>query len=214
MKISIKTFCATLFISLFLSCNNGGPEIREGQVATADGTVIDLKAVSKKIKDTSAFASNVKEIHTLIKSVNELAKAIGKKIQQSSSGSDLADDSSNNKDGRLVSGAFKIIFTVKDKATALEGISEVSSGLKMKITDLIGKSTAFLVKLQEKHSELGKTDVNGDVAKKAIDIANGTVDHGASELKALNTTVDELLEAANAELEASIAELTIPAPSN
>ncbi|QBK64105.1 hypothetical protein EZU68_06980, partial (plasmid) [Borrelia miyamotoi] len=77
----------TLFLIInivMISCGSGGPAPKEGQAAKADGTVIDLAKVSKKIKDVVEFATSVKVIHTLVKSVYELAKAIGKKIKQNS----------------------------------------------------------------------------------------------------------------------------------
>ncbi|WP_348649212.1 Vsp/OspC family lipoprotein [Borrelia turicatae] len=42
---------------------------------------MDLKSVSSKITEAVAFAKDVKEVHTLVKSVDELAKPIGKKIK-------------------------------------------------------------------------------------------------------------------------------------
>ncbi|WAZ85695.1 Vsp/OspC family lipoprotein [Borrelia miyamotoi] len=74
----------TLFLIInivMISCGSGGPAPTDGQAAKADGTVIDLVKVSKKIKDAVSFAEGVKEVHTLVKSVDELAKAIGKKIK-------------------------------------------------------------------------------------------------------------------------------------
>ncbi|WEG86193.1 hypothetical protein EZU67_007465 (plasmid) [Borrelia miyamotoi] len=55
----------TLFLIInivMISCGSGGPAPIEGQAAKADGTVIDLKKISKKIKDAVDFAASVKEV--------------------------------------------------------------------------------------------------------------------------------------------------------
>ncbi|AMR76093.1 hypothetical protein A0V01_05680 (plasmid) [Borrelia hermsii] len=49
------------------------------KVAKSDGTVLDLAKISAKIKEASTFAVSVKEVHTLVKSVDNLAKDIEKK---------------------------------------------------------------------------------------------------------------------------------------
>ncbi|AHH05640.1 hypothetical protein CNO14_07310 (plasmid) [Borrelia miyamotoi] len=53
----------TLFLIInivMISCGSGGPAFKDGQTAKADGTVIDLKTVSKKIKDAVGVCSNCK----------------------------------------------------------------------------------------------------------------------------------------------------------
>ncbi|AHH14790.1 Variable outer membrane protein (plasmid) [Borrelia hermsii MTW] len=49
------------------------------KVAKSERTILDLAKISAKIRDASAFATGVKEIATLVKSVDDLAKGIEKK---------------------------------------------------------------------------------------------------------------------------------------
>ncbi|UPA10090.1 hypothetical protein bhYOR_001469 (plasmid) [Borrelia nietonii YOR] len=205
MRKRISAIIMTLFM-VFISCNNGGPELKSDEVAKSDGTVLDLAKISKKIKDAVEFAASVKEVHTLIKSVDELAKAIGKKIQQNTD--TLGIDGAHN--GSLVAGAFQVVLTVKVKLETLAKLDGISSELKIKVDDTKGKAEAFLSKVKTKHTDLGKEGVTDDDAKKAIDKSDATKDKGASELEALNTAIDGLLKAAGGEVEAAIKELTIP----
>ncbi|UVY98939.1 Vsp24 (plasmid) [Borrelia hermsii] len=194
----------TLFM-VFMSCNNGGPELKSDEVAKSDGTVLDLAKVSKKIKEASAFAASVKEVETLVKSVDELAKAIGKKIKN-----DGGLDTEAGQNGSLIAGVHSVVSAVKIKVGALETTSGISNELKTKITEVKSKAEAFLNKLKDGHTELGKKDASDDDTKKAIKKDNSDKTKGASELKALNTAVDALLKAAEGEVEAAIKELTAP----
>ncbi|WAZ72818.1 Vsp/OspC family lipoprotein (plasmid) [Borrelia miyamotoi] len=86
----------TLFLTInivMISCGSGGSAPKEGQASKADGTVIDLLKISKKIKEAFEFAEGVKDVHTFVKSVDNLAKAIGMKIQN---GDILATDNNHN----------------------------------------------------------------------------------------------------------------------
>ncbi|WP_347343312.1 Vsp/OspC family lipoprotein [Borrelia puertoricensis] len=82
----------TLF--LLISCNTSGKNLKDYEVAKSDGTVIDLAKITKNIKDSVAFAKDVKEIHILVKSIDTLANAIGKKIHNDGT---LTDDGSTDK---------------------------------------------------------------------------------------------------------------------
>ncbi|QFP42539.1 hypothetical protein F9Y90_05425 (plasmid) [Borrelia miyamotoi] len=198
----------TLFLIInivMISCGNGGPAPKEGQAAKADGTVIDLVKVSKKIKDAVEFATSVKEVETLVKSVDELAKAIGKKIKN-----DGTLENETDKNGSLLAGAHSVISAVKTKVGALETTSGISNELKTKITDVKSKAEAFLGKLKDKSSDLGKNDVKDTDAKSAILTTDATKDKGAKELGELNTAVDELLKVANDEVESAIKVLISP----
>ncbi|WP_349643006.1 Vsp/OspC family lipoprotein [Borrelia venezuelensis] len=110
------TLCA-LLMTLFLlsSCNTSGNATKDGQAAKSDGTVIDLDKITKNITDSVAFAKDVKEIHTLVKSIDELAKAIGKKIKN-----DGTLDAMAGKNGSLLAGVFQVILTVETKLEQLE----------------------------------------------------------------------------------------------
>ncbi|BDU63421.1 outer surface protein C (plasmid) [Candidatus Borrelia fainii] len=192
-RITLSALLMTLF--LLIGCNNGGAT---GEMATtSDGSVIDLKKVSTDIKNAVVFAESVKEIETLVKSVDELAKAIGKKIQANG----LAADADKN--GSLISGAFQIISTVKTKLEALEQTVGLPNELKAKVTVAKDASKKFLDKLKEENA----TDDN---AKKAIDRNNATKDKGAQELGELNTAIDALLIAADDAVKSAMAGLTTP----
>ncbi|QFP42481.1 hypothetical protein F9Y90_05080 (plasmid) [Borrelia miyamotoi] len=189
-----------------ISCGSGGPAPKDGQASKADGTVIDLKTVSKKIKDSVEFAASVKEIEILVKSVDELAKAIGKKIKNNG-----GLDTEAGQNGSLIAGVHSVVSSVKAKVGALETKSGISNELKTKVTEVKSKAEAFLNKLKDGHAELGKKDASDDDTKKAIKKDNSDKTKGAEELGKLNTAIDELLKAANGAVTAAIADLTTPA---
>ncbi|ATQ16569.1 Vsp/OspC family lipoprotein (plasmid) [Borrelia miyamotoi] len=168
----------TLFLIInivMISCGSGGPAPKEGQASKADGTVIDLAKVSKKIKDAVDFAASVKEIETLVKSVDELAKAIGKKIKE-----DGTLDTLNNKNGSLLAGAFQVILTVETKLKELEKKNGLSDAFKAKITNAKGVNVLELVnKLKGGHAELEALNTAIDELLKA---ANGAVSSAIAEL--------------------------------
>nr|Q45209.1 RecName: Full=Variable small protein 22; Flags: Precursor [Borrelia hermsii]AAA59221.1 variable outer membrane protein [Borrelia hermsii] len=207
MRKRISAIIMTLFM-VFMSCNNGGPELKSDEVAKSDGTVLDLAKVSKKIKEASAFAASVKEVETLVKSVDELAKAIGKKIKND--GTLEFADADKDKNGSLIAGAFQIILIAEGKLKGLDKEAGISEALKAKVTDAEAKSKAFLAKVKGQTATLGKNDASDDDTKKAIKKDNSDKTKGASELEALNTAVDALLKAAEGEVEAAIKELTAP----
>ncbi|AFI31895.1 Vsp58 (plasmid) [Borrelia crocidurae str. Achema] len=196
-----------MMVVMVMGCNSGGgiKEGEEGKARKGDGSVIDLKTVSKKIRDAVAFAESVKEVHTLVKSVNELAKAVGMKIQN---GDTLAAD--NNHNGGILAGSFQIISTVKAKLDILSETNIISDELKQKVNDSKSKAEAFLGKLKTNHSDLGKEGATDDHAKAAILVTNNTKDKGATELGQLNTSIGELLTAANELVNDAVKELTTP----
>ncbi|WP_349643004.1 Vsp/OspC family lipoprotein [Borrelia venezuelensis] len=202
------TLCA-LLMTLFLlsSCNTSGNATKDGQAAKSDGTVIDLDKITKNITDSVAFAKDVKEIHTLVKSIDELAKAIGKKIKN-----DGTLDAMAGKNGSLLAGVFQVILTVETKLEQLEKKKELSDDLKAKITNVKGEGTGLLNKLKGGHAELGIEGATDENAQKAID-RNGKPDgdKGVAELKKLNTAIDELLTSAEAAVTSAIKELTTSA---
>ncbi|UPA19215.1 Vsp/OspC family lipoprotein [Borrelia puertoricensis] len=205
------TLCA-LLITLFLliSCNSSGNATKDGHAAKSDGTLIDLSAISSNITEAVAFAKSVKEVHTLVKSIDTLAKAIGKKIQN---GDTLGTDANHN--GSLVAGAYSVIEAVETKLTSLEKKVGLSSDLKGKVTAAKNESTSFLTKIKGQNSDLGKEGVTDVHAKSSIDVTDSTKDKGAEELGKLNTAIDALLKAAETAVTAAIKELTSPTkPSN
>ncbi|WP_430644681.1 Vsp/OspC family lipoprotein [Borrelia puertoricensis] len=199
------TLCA-LFLTLFLllSCNTSGKNLKEDEVAKLDGTVLDLKSVSKNITNAVAFAKSVKEVHTLVKSIDELAKAIGKKIK--ADGTDVEDDAGKN--SSLVAGVRSIMLALTPKLGTLEVIDGISDKLKTEIDAVKNKSKSFVDKLKDTSSD--------DDAKKAIDrIGKKDGDKGVAELVALNTAIDTLLKHAEDAVTAAIKELTTSTkPSN
>ncbi|WP_025407151.1 Vsp/OspC family lipoprotein [Borrelia hermsii] len=200
MRKRISAIIMTLFM-VFMSCNNGGSGLKGDEVAKSDGTVLDLAKISKKIKDAVEFAASVKEVETLIKSIDELAKVIKKKVDANG----LTDNNEADKNSSLVAGVYQIITEMDTKLTALEAKS--SESLKVKFEDVKKASKAFLDKLKQSNADLGK---DAD-APKAIGKNDNSGDKGGKELFALNTAVDELLKAAEGEVEAAITELKAPA---
>nr|BAA11305.1 variable major protein [Borrelia hermsii] len=202
-KNTLSAILMTLF--LFISCNNGGPELKGNEVAKSDGTVLDLSKISSKIKNASAFAAGVKEIHALVKSVGEFAKGIGNKVTQNTGVIDA--DAGGNNNGQIIVGAYSLISGLKTQVEELGKKDGISDGLKEKLDDVSKKGTAFLDKVKA-DAELCKKDVTDENAKKALDVNNASKEKGAKELGDLNTAVDGLLTAANGEVEAAIKELT------
>ncbi|ACH94218.1 Vsp/OspC family lipoprotein [Borrelia duttonii] len=195
-----------MMVMMMMGCNSGGgiKEGEEGKARKGDGSVIDLKVVSKKIRDAVAFAESVKEVHTLVKSVEELAKAIGKKIDANGS---LTAEADYN--GSLLAGVHSVISAVNTKLKGLETTDNISDELKVKIVAVGKEGKAFLDKLKEKNADLGKEGAKDTDAKSAIDVTDNTKDKGATELAKLNGTIDELLKASNKILSDVIAELVV-----
>ncbi|WP_349643003.1 Vsp/OspC family lipoprotein [Borrelia venezuelensis] len=209
------TLCA-LLMTLFLlsSCNTSGKNLKDDEVAKSDGTVIDLAKLTKNITDSVAFANDVKEVHTLVKSIDELAKGIKKKIGANG----LEDDAGAGAHYTpLLAGAFSVAATIETKVGELK-ISDSLKGLNEKVKDVEDKVKAFTAKLKNQHATLGlqngaATDEN---AKKAIDrTSHPDGDKGGKELLALNTAIDALLTAAEAAVTSAINALTTSVkPSN
>ncbi|ABF82213.1 Vsp/OspC family lipoprotein [Borrelia hermsii] len=204
MRKRISAIIMTLFM-VFMSCNNGGPELKNDEVAKSDGTVLDLAKISKKIKEASAFATSAKEVETLVKSIDGLVKAIGKKVEGSGS---LGDDGGQN--GSLISGAYSIVSAVSTKLEKLEKQDGVSTELKARVTAAKTASKKFTDTVKGASGDLGKKDASDENAKKALLKSDANGDKGAKDLIALNTAIDGLLKAANETVEAAIAELTTP----
>ncbi|AHH13285.1 Variable outer membrane protein (plasmid) [Borrelia hermsii YBT] len=148
----------------------------------------------------------------MVKSIDELAKAIGKKIKQNSEDLEV-DNGKNNKNGELVAGAFQVMLTVKAKLEKLGDTPEISEELKGKITDSKSKCKEFVDKIKA-DSDISKAEATDEHVKKAIDQVNTPAgEKGGVELVKLNKSIGELLKAAEGEVEAAIAELTTPAKS-
>ncbi|ETZ17275.1 Variable outer membrane protein [Borrelia duttonii CR2A] len=200
----VRVIIMMVMMMVMMGCNSGGgiKEGEEGKGRKGDGSVIDLKGVSNKIKDAVEFAQGVKEVHTLVKSIDELAKAIGKKIKN-----DGGLDTEAGKNGTLVAGVFSVALDVQTKLVALEAKTS-DNELKKQIVDVKTKGNAFIDKMKSKHNDLGKQDsaVTDNDAKAAIDRSNSG-DKGATELSALNVSIDGLLKTVNEVLKTVISEL-------
>ncbi|WP_413814472.1 Vsp/OspC family lipoprotein [Borrelia nietonii] len=107
------------------------------------------------------FSKDVKEVETLVKSICELAKAIGKKIKQNPDA--LGTDGTHN--GSLVAGAFQLVLTVKVKLEKLGNTPEISGELKGKITDSKSKCKEFADKIKA-DSDISKVEVTDEHVKK------------------------------------------------
>ncbi|UPA14288.1 Vsp/OspC family lipoprotein [Borrelia turicatae] len=205
-RITLSALLMTLF--LLISCNNSGTSSKDGQAAKPDGTVIDLSKITKNITDAVAFANDVKEIETLVKSVDELANAIGKKIKDDST---LEDEQNHN--GALVTGVYQLISDVQGKLTKLETGTSKFAGLKEKVVVAKTSSGTLLDKLKG-DNDLRKEDITDAHIKNAIDKIDSTGDKGSRELGKLNTAVDALLTSAEAAVTAAINVLTISTKSD
>ncbi|AHH04155.1 Variable outer membrane protein (plasmid) [Borrelia nietonii YOR] len=117
----------------------------------------------------------------MVKSIDELAKAIGKKIANADQ---LGDEANQN--GSLLAGVFQLMIDVKVRLEVLEKTTGISDSLKGKISDAKTKTIDFSKKLKDSHAQLGVAAAQSDDAKKAIDRTNKPGDKGASELEALN----------------------------
>ncbi|ANF34634.1 hypothetical protein A7978_05135 (plasmid) [Borrelia turicatae] len=206
-RITLSALLMTLF--LLMSCNNSGTSPKDGQVAKSDGTILDLATITKNIKDTVAFAQSVKEVHTLVMSIDELAKAIGKKIQNQDP---VLAAATNDKNTSLMAGVCSVALDIVKKAKALQIPGFIKDqDLAKKVSGVSDAAGAFVTKLKGKHAELGVNDggATNDNAQQAIDISgkpNGQ--NGVKELGALNTAIDALLKAANDAVESAITQLT------
>ncbi|AFI31928.1 Vsp/OspC family lipoprotein [Borrelia crocidurae] len=196
-----------MVVMMVMGCNSGGgiKEGEEGKARKGDGSVIDLKVIGEKIKSAVEFAQGVKEVETLVKSIDELAKAIGKKLKKADG---TFENEVNDNNGQLVVVAYSVISDIDTKLTGLEQKVEISDELKGKIADVKAKSKLFLDKL--KSDELCKKDAKDDDIKKAIERTNADKTKGAKELGDLNTAIDDLLSVANNAIGAAIKELTLP----
>ncbi|WP_215537925.1 outer surface protein OspC [Borreliella bavariensis] len=197
-KNTLSAILMTLF--LFISCNNsGGDSASTNPDESAKGP--NLTEVSKKITDSNAFVLAVKEVETLLSSIDELAnKAIGKKIKNDGT---LENEANHN--GSLLAGAYAISTLIKEKLSKLN-----SEGLKEKIKEAKDCSEAFTKKLKDNHTDLGKEDATDENAKKAILKTDATKDKGAAELEKLFESVKNLSKAAQEVLTNSVKELTSP----
>ncbi len=200
-KNTLSAILMTLF--LFISCNNSGKD-GNASANSADESVKgpNLTEISKKITDSNAVVLAVKEIETLLSSIDELAtKAIGKKIQQNSG---LGVEANRNES--LLAGACVISTLITEKLSKLSG----SEGLKEKIEAAKNCSEQFTKKLKDSHGELGVQNVTDDNAKKAILKTNNDKTKGADELEKLFKAVEVLSKAAKEMLANAVKELTSP----
>ncbi|WNY63293.1 Vsp/OspC family lipoprotein (plasmid) [Borreliella carolinensis] len=200
-KNTLSAILMTLF--LFISCNNSGKDGNSASTNPADESTKgpNLTEISKKITDSNAVVLAVKEVETLIASIDELAdKAIGKKIQQNNG---LGTE--NNHNGSLLAGVYAISTLITQKLSSLN-----SEELKEKIKEAKDCSEKFTKKLETGHAELGKEDATDDDAKKAVLKTNADKSKGAEELEKLFKSVESLAKAAKESLNKSVKELTSP----
>lgn len=200
-KNTLSAILMTLF--LFISCNNSGKGGDSASTNPADESAKgpNLTEISKKITDSNAFVLAVKEVETLVSSINELAtQAIGKKIDQNG----LAAE--QNQNGSLLAGAYAISVLIKQKLDGLKGLE----GLNKEIAEAKKCSEAFTKKLQDSNADLGKHNATDADSKEAILKTNGTKTKGAKELEELFKSVESLAKAAKESLTNSVKELTSP----
>ncbi|WKC84837.1 Vsp/OspC family lipoprotein [Borreliella lusitaniae] len=198
-KNTLSAILMTLF--LFISCNNSGEG--ENSASTADESVKgpNLTEISKKITDSNALVLAVKEVETLVLSIDEIGtKAIGQRIQQDGLDADA------NHNGSLLAGAYVIASLITDKLTGLK-----SEELKDKIDDAKKCSEAFTTKLKQSHAQLGPADgAATDANAKTAILKTDQGDRGVKELNKLIKSVEDLAKAAQEVLTNSVQELTSP----
>ncbi|WKC80252.1 Vsp/OspC family lipoprotein [Borreliella tanukii] len=197
-KNTLSAILMTLF--LFISCNNSGGDSASTNPVDESVKGPNLTEISKKITDSNAIVLAVKEVETLLASINELSKAIGKKIKN-----DGTLDNEANRNESLIAGAYEISKLITQKLSVLN-----SEGLKEKIKEAKDCSEKFTNKLKDSHAELGIQGVQDDNAKRAILKTHGNDDKGAKELKELLKSVGILAKAAQEEIANSVKELTSP----
>ncbi|MBB6208434.1 Vsp/OspC family lipoprotein [Borreliella lanei] len=199
-KNTLSAILMTLF--LFISCNNSGKDGNASNSANESAKGPNLTEISKKITDSNAVVLAVKEVETLLSSIDELAKAIGKKIHQNNGLDTLAD-----KNGSLLAGAYSISTLIAQK---LDGLT-ITEDLKEKIEKAKECSKEFTKKLKESHSDLGKEGATDAHSKEAILKTNSAgKTKGADELEKLFKSVENLSKAAKDLLNNSVKELTSP----
>ncbi|WP_373588980.1 Vsp/OspC family lipoprotein [Borreliella afzelii] len=201
-KNTLSAILMTLF--LFISCNNSGKGGDSASTNPADESAKgpNLTEISKKITDSNAFVLAVKEVETLVSSIDELAaQAIGKKIQNNGLTAE------QNQNGSLLAGAYAISALITKK---LDELTKNSGELKGEVEKAKKCSEEFTNKLKGGHAELGLAAATDENAKKAILKTNGTKDKGAEELEKLFKSVESLAKAAKESLTNSVKELTNP----
>ncbi|QFI15053.1 Vsp/OspC family lipoprotein (plasmid) [Borrelia sp. CA_690] len=198
-KNTLSAVLMTLF--LFISCNNSGKDGSSASTNPASESAKgpNLAEISKKIMDSNAVVLVVQEVEALLSSIDELAKAIGKKLDQN--GLDTEDDHN----GSLLAGAYTISALITQKLNGLK-----NEELKEKIAKAKDCSEQFTNKLKGSHAQLGMENASNDDAKKAIVKTNTPNDKGAKELKELSESVGTLAKAAHETLTNAIKELTSP----
>ncbi|WNY69084.1 Vsp/OspC family lipoprotein [Borreliella lusitaniae] len=198
-KNTLGAILMTLF--LFISCNNSGEsEKNSASTTNASLKMPNLTEISKKITDSNAFALAVKEVETLLLSIDELAtKARGKKIDQNGLG-DMP-----NHIGSLLAGAYAIAALITEKLSGLK-----SEKLKRKIDEAKKCSEDFTAKLRENEQQFvdGADDLHVEDA--ILRTKNPGHNKGALELKKLFESVESLAKEAKKTVTNSIQELTSP----
>nr|WP_015060328.1 Vsp/OspC family lipoprotein [Borreliella burgdorferi]ADD52194.1 OspC [Borreliella burgdorferi] len=198
-KNTLSAILMTLF--LFISCNNSGKD-GNASANSADESVKgpNLTEISKKITNSNAVVLAVKEVETLLASIDELAnKAIGKQITANGLNAQAGQN------GTLLAGAYAISVLIAEKLNILK-----NDELKEKIEDAKKCTKAFTDKLKSSHGNLGQA-ADDDNAKKAILKTNQAgKDKGAEELEKLFESVRALSKAAQDALTNAVKELTSP----
>ncbi|WKC79330.1 Vsp/OspC family lipoprotein [Borreliella tanukii] len=202
-KNTLSAILMTLF--LFISCNNSGKgDSASTKPVDESAKGPNLIEISKKITDSNAFVLAVKEVETLLSSIDELAKAIGQKIDQNNGLAAAAQD----KNTSLLAGAYAISTLIKQKLEGLQG----PEGLKTEIENAKKYSAAFTKKLTDSNASLGVQDggATNDNAKKAILRTNGDKTLGVEDLEKLFKSVESLSKVAKEASSNSVKELTSP----
>ncbi|WVN92308.1 Vsp/OspC family lipoprotein (plasmid) [Borrelia turicatae] len=135
-----------MIIGMIIGCDTGVAKSGQDIATKADGEKIDLAGISTKIKSAIAFAEKVKEVETLVKSIDELAKVIGKKIKSE----DGTLEAEANRNESLIAGSYQVILTVNNKLKELEVKAGIFEGLKNKVVSSKTASDAFLEKIKKK----------------------------------------------------------------
>ncbi|WNY67244.1 Vsp/OspC family lipoprotein [Borreliella lusitaniae] len=196
-KNTLGAILMTLF--LFISCNNSGEgEKNSASTTNASVKMPNFREISKKITDSNAFALAVKEVETLILSIDELAtKARGKKIDQNGL------SNMPNHITSLLAGAYAIAVLITEKLSVLK-----SKELQEKIDEAKRFSEDFTAKLRENHIHFVDGADDEHTKNAILRTENPGDNKGALELKKLFESVESLAKEANKTVTNSIQELT------
>ncbi|AHH11696.1 variable large family protein (plasmid) [Borrelia coriaceae] len=180
-NINIKSICATLFISLFLSCNNSGEELEKLQkdkqfyssiaklgndfldIFTSFGemsnSVLGFNTETKK-SDVKDYFKNIEKSLTITRTtLDEIVANMEKENNRNASGTKAAVITLNDKLDNIIKGAKAVSDAIADASDPIGNVADASSpaGVEGKIESLIKgiKDIVDVVLKNEGNAEAG-----------------------------------------------------------